>query len=535
MKKFFAFTLLFSLLAVPGFAKIPDKDIIIIYTNDVHCGFDDNVGYAGVEFYKHEMKKLTPYVTLVDAGDFVQGATIGTISNGRYIIEIMNAMNYDLAVPGNHEFDYGWSQFENFVKNLKCGFVACNLRDSKTGELLFKPYRIFTYGETKIAFVGACTPETLTKSIPSTFKDEEGNYIYDFDGDFTGEKICASIQKAVDDARSEGADYVIVLGHLGEYGDATEVWSAPFIAARTRNIDAFIDAHSHEITPALMIKNLDGKEIPITQGGTKLIRFGKVTINTEGKLTTELIEKVDGKDEKIESLIADIKARYEDSTKKKLTYSDFELRAMDDEKQWLVRNGETGLCNLIADAFLDSTFDRTNKAEIAFVNAGAMRTNLNSGDITFNDALSVLPFANTMCIAEVSGQTILDELEMGARLMPEKSGGFLHVSGMTYEIDTKIPTPVKLDDKNRMIGISGARRIKNAKVNGEPLDPKRIYKIAAANFVLFEGGDGHVFEGLKMLDKNYAVIADVLAAYLRKFDKLPERYRNAEGRITIIK
>ena len=534
MKKFFAAFLLILVFCVPSFAAKPDKDIIILYTNDVHCGVDDYIGYAGVEFYKHEMQKLTPYVTLVDAGDFSQGATIGTISNGRYIVEIMNAMNYDFAVPGNHEFDYGWSQFENFAQNLKCGFVSCNLRDLRTGELVLKPYKIFTYGKTKIAFVGACTPESIVKSTPSSFQDENGNYIYSFDGDLTGEKLIASIQKAVDEARNEGADYVILVGHLGEYDDTTEVWSAPYIAAHTRNIDLFIDGHSHEITPALTIKNLDGKETLITQTGTKLFRLGKLTINTEGVFKTELIESVESKDKNIEKVIADIKTRYEETLKAKISHTDFDLRAMDDQKEWLVRLGETNLCNLITDALLDSAIERDQKADVAFMNAGGIRENLMAGDITYNSVLTILPFGNTACIVEVSGQTILDELEMGARLLPGKSGGLLHVAGMTFDVDTKIPSSVQLDDKNRMIGISGERRIKNAKINGEDLDPKKKYKVVSPNYVLFGEGDGHIFADKTTIEKDYDVDADVFAHYLKKFETLPERYKNAEGRMKVL-
>ena len=206
MKKVLALVFLFALFCVPSWAAVPDKDIIILYTNDVHCGVDDNLGYAGFVWCVNEARKLTPYVTLVDVGDWAQGATIGAISQGRYILEIMNAIGYDIAVPGNHEFDYNWGQFESFARNLKCGFLSCNIRDLKTGQLIFKPYRILTYGDVKVAFVGATTPESIVKTTPYYFMDEEGNYLYGFDGDKTGEKLIASIQKAVDDARAEGAD-----------------------------------------------------------------------------------------------------------------------------------------------------------------------------------------------------------------------------------------------------------------------------------------------------------------------------------------
>ncbi|MBQ6969325.1 MAG: metallophosphoesterase, partial [Synergistaceae bacterium] len=183
MKKVFLLLLLVLTLCTTSSAALPDRDIVILYTNDVHCGVDENLGYAAFSFCAEEARKSTPYVTLVDAGDFAQGETIGSISQGRYIIQIMNQVGYDIVVPGNHEFDYGWAVFENFAKNLKSGFISCNMRDLRTGELIFKPYKILTYGSVKVAFVGVTTPESITKSTPSSFMDEDKNLIYDFDGE----------------------------------------------------------------------------------------------------------------------------------------------------------------------------------------------------------------------------------------------------------------------------------------------------------------------------------------------------------------
>ncbi|MBQ6971248.1 MAG: bifunctional metallophosphatase/5'-nucleotidase [Synergistaceae bacterium] len=538
MKKVFALLLLVPAMCVfagPSWSAAPDKDIVILYTNDVHCGVDDTLGYAGFMYCVNEARKLTPYVTLVDAGDFAQGAVIGTVSQGRYIVEIMNAIGYDIVVPGNHEFDYGWPMFEKFAGLLKSGFISCNIRDLRTGELIFKPYRILTYGDVKAAFVGVTTPESIVKSTPSFFKDENGQYIYDFDGDKTGAKLIASIQKAVDDARAEGADYVIVVGHLGEYEDVTEVWSAPYIAPRTRGIDAFIDGHSHEVTPGLVFKNLDSKDVVITQTGTKLTHVGKLTINTEGKISTELLAGFDGRDEATVKLVDSIKERLAGTMTRKLTFSSFDFPVKNDKNEWLMRNAETNICNLVADAFLASARETpTKKADIALVNAGAFRTRIPSGDITYKNVLDVLPFVNTMYICEVPGQSILDELEVGARLMPGKSGGFLHVAGMTYTIDSRIPTPVKLDDRNRLVGIEGERRVKDVKINGEALDPEKVYKVASSNYVLLEEGDGHLFRGAKVIEANYMTDDDALAHYIRDFQTLPERYRTAQGRITFI-
>ena len=535
MKKILLFTLLLAVMCLPSYGAAPDKDIVILYTNDVHCGVDDAIGYAGLSFYRQQMQKLTPYVTLVDAGDWAQGETMGMISQGRYIIPIMNALNYDLAVPGNHEFDYGWGMFEVFSRDLTCGSISCNLRDLRSSELVLTPYKIFTYGKVRVAFVGVCTPESLTKSTTTTFLDESGKRIYGFDEDSSGEKLIASIQKAVDDARAEGVDYVIVVGHLGEYDDITEEWSAPFIAARTRGIDAFIDGHSHEVTPSLIIKNADGKDTPITQSGTKLQNIGKVTIQTDGTVKTELVSSVESKDEKITALIQDIKARFEDTVKQHLSYTSFDLAVMDEKGTWLTRNGENILCNLATDSFLASAAEtKTGRADIALTNAGSVRANIKAGEIVFNDALSALPYYDTLCIAEVSGQTILDELEHGVRMMPKQFGGFLHASGLAYTIDTRIPSPVKVDDTNTMTDIIGERRVRDVKINGEDIDPEKIYTVVSTTFELMEGGDGHVFRGAKLIEPAYMIMSDALAHYLKKFDTLPERYRDFQGRITVI-
>ena len=536
MKKFFVLLSLFALICTPSFAKAPDNDIIILYTNDVHCGVDENIGDAGFAFCAEEARKQTPYVTLVDAGDWAQGGVIGAISQGRYILDIMNAVGYDIAIPGNHEFDYNWSQFENFAKNIKCGFISCNIRDLRTGELVFKPYKILTYGDVKVAFVGVTTPESITSSTPYYFMDDDGKFIHDFDGETTGQKLIASIQKAVDSARAEGADYVIVVGHLGEYEDVVDAWAVPFIAPRTKGIDVFIDGHSHEITPSLVFKNAESKDVIVTQTGTKLNNVGKLTISKEGKITTELINKVDGRNAKITALINEKKAIIDGALGEHLSHTSFDLLAKDEKGNWLVRANETNLCNLITDAFLDSAKrTKTGKADIAVNNAGGFRTDIKAGEIKYSDVLSVLPFNNTVCICEVPGQSLLDELELGAQGLPGNNGGFLHVAGMTYTVDSSIPTPVIVDDKNMLVAISGDRRVSDVKVNGEPLDPQKMYKVVSTSYVLYMKGDGHLFKGAKVIEPDYIAYDLTLVNYVKQFETLPEKYRNAEGRIKFVK
>ena len=120
------------LTASMGFAPMEalaaGEDIVILYTNDAHCAVDENIGYGGVALYKDQMEAQTPYVTLVDAGDAIQGAPIGTLSDGGYLIDIMNEVGYDFAVPGNHEFDYGMARFLDAGESLVAQAVQTTLR-----------------------------------------------------------------------------------------------------------------------------------------------------------------------------------------------------------------------------------------------------------------------------------------------------------------------------------------------------------------------------------------------------------------------
>ncbi|OUM58479.1 hypothetical protein PIROE2DRAFT_16221 [Piromyces sp. E2] len=513
--------------------KNPDNDIVIIYTNDVHGAVDEKIGYAGVSSYRKKVEENTPYVTLVDVGDAIQGATIGAISQGEYIIDIMNTMEYDIAVPGNHEFDYGMEQFQNLAKKLTCGYISCNFRNATTGQLILQPYQIMTYGDVKVAYVGIITPESFEKSNPASFMDSDGKYIFDFDGDTTGEKLYTSVQKAVDDAREQGADFVIAVGHLGEFTDITTEWTAQFVVEHTKGIDAFIDGHSHEVTPSYMQKNIEGKEIPITQSGTRLEYIGQVTIGKDGSLKTEIINsnQVPSKDPNITSFIEKIKSSYQDKLEEVLGHTEFNLYMTNEKGKWIIQKKETNLANLVLDAFL-SEAKEYGGADIALCNSGSIRASLPPGNIIYNDTLHVLPSNIGSCIYDVPGQTILDVLEMGARKFPDYNSGLLHTAGLTYSIDPYIPSTVTVDENNVFVGVSGDRRVHNVMVNNEPLDPDRTYRVITNNSIMRKKEDGFVFNGKELVNTNFALPSDLFINYIRKLNEIPDIYRIPQGRLT---
>ncbi|MBP3690911.1 MAG: bifunctional metallophosphatase/5'-nucleotidase [Schwartzia sp.] len=523
------FTLAFSAIAWAA-------DVVILHTNDIHCGVEDNVGVARLSQYKKDLKKQGLAVLLVDAGDAVQGAPIGKLSKGESIVNIMNAIGYDFLIPGNHEFDYGMEQFFRLNSLQKTKYFSCNFTDLRTGNLCLSPYKVVSAGGHKIAFVGVTTPETLATSTPKYFQDENGKFIYGFSEDNSGAKIYAAIQKAVDAAKAEGAEYVIVVGHLGVNGSIPK-WSSITIAENTRGVTAIIDGHSHEQFDTLMAKNKDGKDVLITQTGTKMQTVGKLVIHDDGTMTSTL-EKEDtlpNPDPKNLKVIEKENKKFEPILKQTVGEALVDLCERDPATgERRVRSQETNMGDFVADAFR-----AVLNTDIALVNGGSLRNKISKGVFTYQDILTAFPFGNMSSAVEVTGQTILDALELSAMNLPEENGGFLQVSGLTYEIHTYIDTPCKQDENTLFAGIDGERRVQNVLVNGKPIDPKATYTLASHDYMLLNQGDGYsMFGGCKLLQDRVKLDNQVLIDYI--VDTLGgtvgEQYDNpyGEGRIVIV-
>lgn len=578
-------------------AQAAAQDIVVLYTNDVHCGVDDNIGYAGLALYKKEMQAQTPYVTLVDAGDAIQGAPIGTLSDGGYIVDIMNYVGYDFAIPGNHEFDYGMPRFLELAGKMKCGYYSCNFMNLATGTPVLAPYKMFTYGDTQVAFVGVSTPESFTKSTPTYFQDANGNYLFGFCEGENGQALYNQVQVTVDAAIAQGADCVIMVGHLGNVGVSGE-WSSEAVIKNTTGIDAVIDGHSHE-TYDKTYPNKNGEQVVVTQTGTKLSNIGKMTIKPDGTITTEMVTAVpdagfttytvqkndslskiakktlgstqawpiiynanrdkirkpniitagtvltipggavateDGKfvDASTDAYIKQIQAQYSESLKTVLGNTSVALTVNDPATgQRAVRSAETNLGDLCADAYRYQL-----EADIGFMNGGGVRDSIVEGTITYNDTLKVFPFGNMGCVIEATGQQIKDALEMASKDCPTENGGFMQVSGLTYTIDTSIPSSVKEDEKGNFQGVSGAYRVSDIKVGEEPLDLNKTYTVASHNYMLKSGGDGMVmFNGCKVVKDDVMVDVDILSTYISEKlgGTVGAEYANpaGQGRITI--
>ena len=528
MKKFLAFLLALTMLLGVGAlaeedAPLFQQDVMVLFTSDVHCGIESNFGYAGLAMVRDAYKNAGYHVLLVDNGDSIQGEPVGTMTTGEANIKLMNAVGYDIATMGNHEFDYGMERFFELSKMANFPYVSCNF--NKGGELQFAPYVIKEFDGVKIAFVGISTPKTLTSSTPKYFQDENGNFIYGFFEDETGEGLYNAVQKAVDDARAEGATFVVALAHLGNEDECRPFTYADVIA-NTTGINALLDGHSHD-TNHVEMRN-KARETVLRQGcGTKMEGIGYLKIAAKNgamkagvmmwnnddfnatqlyQLDTDVTKAVAEATETLNAKLAEVVAK----TDVELTINDPVAKTEEGKPVRIIRNAETNLGDLCADAYR-----YVSGADIAFVNGGGIRVSIKEGDITLNDILKVHPFGNALCVCEATGQQILDALEFGAKDVPGEFGGFLQVSGLTYEIHTYLPSTVKMDEKRMFVGVEGEYRVKNVMVGGEPLDLEKIYTLASHNYMLQGQGDGYtIFEDNVYTQESVMLDNQVLITYI---------------------
>ena len=511
--------------AIPAIADTDDstssgESVYVLYTNDIHCEVS---GYPALAAYRAQLLENGENVVTVDAGDAIQGEAIGAQTKGSAIIDIMNTVGYDYAIPGNHEFDYSLSTFLDLTKNADFTYLSANFVDLQTGSTVFTPYAVKDFDGKKAAFIGICTPETYTKSTPVYFQDENGNYLYSF----SENTFYETIQNTIDQAREDGADIVIAVGHLGINGTASG-WKSTDVIANTTGIDVFIDGHSHETIANNIYQNKDGEDVPLTSTGTKFDNFGIMKIQMDASdasndisITAQLLhpsevtydsseaasEAYHSVQNKIDHYNQELSYLYE-----VLGTAETELTINNAEGVRRIRSGETNLGDFVADAYRSIC-----QADIALVNGGGIRASVSAGDVTRKSLMDVNPWSNAMCVIEASGQQILDALEHGARNLPEENGGFLQVSGLTYDIDTWKESPVIMDEQGTFQSIDPAkeRRITNVKVNGQALEPNKMYTVCGSVYTLQNSGDGFtMFKNDKVVAQdNLPTDATMLISY----------------------
>ena len=510
------------------FAK-DSETIVILYENDVHCAVE---GYSKLAAMKNELKSEYEYVGVVSSGDFVQGGTLGAVSKGEYIVELMNLVGYDAIAPGNHEFDYTISRLTELYELSETKYISCNFAKIGEEKTYFEPYTIVSYGDVDIAYIGIITPETITSARPSQFRNENGEIIYTFNES----RLYELVQESIDEATEDGADYVIALSHIG-YDESGELNDVTDVIENTDGLDVVLDAHSHSVIEEKIVKDKSGDDVLLTSTGTGFENIGKLTI-ANGEFDTELVktETYTKTDADVDAYIAEINESYAELGNRKIGESKVELITHNEEGTRLVRTAETNLGNLCSDAL----FFVTN-ADVSYVNGGGLRAPIKSGDMTFNDIYSVFPFNNRIVTAEITGQVLLDMLEMSMISYPQEDGAFPHMSGITFSVNKSIPSSIKVDENGFFTKVDGDYRVYDVKVldkesgNYKALELDKKYILAAADYYILNFGSGmSMFKDAKVVESEGMLDVEVLERYIT--DNLNgvigEEYKDVVNRIT---
>lgn len=509
------------------------SDVTILYTNDVHTYIDKQspkLTYAAIADLKQSYQNAGKEVLLVDAGDHVQGTAYGSMDEGASIIKLMNAAGYDVATPGNHEFDYGMDRAKAIMKEADFPYLSCNWVDLRTTLRVLPSVKVFVRGGRRIAFVGVTTPETFTKSTPAYFMDKaQRKYIYDIQGGEDGKKLYDAVQKAIDKAKLL-ADVVIGLGHLG-VDPSSSPWTSEEVIAHTSGFDAFIDGHSHTVMENKQVQDASGKAVTLTQTGSYFANVGEMTIAADGTITTKLIPTHEGMDAGIAAMQTSWVNTVDDMLGEKIAVGDSDFYVSDPATgKRRIRSAETNLGDFVADGIY-TYFNEVEKlhCDVAIMNGGGIRADVPAGDWTFKTCKQVSPFGNVACLMSVTGKQIQDALEFAARFAGEdgkENGGFLQVAGATYEIHTDIPNTVQTDEKNVWIGsATGTPRVQNVKIYDKasgsylPLDPGATYALAGMNYTLRNLGDGFaMFDGAELIKDYVSEDYLVMSTYAMIFD-----------------
>ena len=523
-------------------------DIVIIHINDVHCYLNDSIGYDGLALYLDEIRKNYTNVLTVDVGDHIQGNVLGAISSGSAIIKLMNKIGFNVSILGNHEFDYGIDQLLKLEKNILSRYICANFLYRKNKTTVFEPFKIIEIGGKKIAFIGVVTPTTLIKTYLSTIKDEDGKLKYDFLQGNNGKDLAEAIQKYINQVKEENnADYVILLTHLGM---KDEEYTSDGLLSNLEGVDAILDGHTHKIY-TVTSKDKNGKDIHISQTGTKLKRIGKIILMQNDTIITENIEEIPEPfnvigakkvfrnhkyiwvNEEISNFIEQLWKEYDEELNIQVGYSNFDFIVMPeggDSSTNECRIKECTLGNLLADALKDA-----GNAEISFLNGGSIRNNMKKGNLTGSQIINVSPYFNNIVVKEISGQAILDALEFGISEYPTPSTSFLQVSGITFDIDPNINNIVWTDENDKFINVTGKRKVFNVKINGVNLDIEKKYNASLTEYIA-SGGDGFsMFANFNVTNESVFTDTDALNNYIQNTLKgeIPEKYKYYQGRINI--
>lgn len=527
MRKFSLFLVLVLIAVLFTAAQAQDETftLTLIHTNDTHAAHEPNSngdgGAARLASVVNQVRASADNVLLVDAGDRFTGTLFHTQFLGADQVQIMNALGYNVMTLGNHEFDNGDEVLGQFLDGISFPAVVANIDVANSAPLAGKLVNstVIDVNGQQIGFVGLITADTAFSSSPSDAVVFNADY-------------AAAANAAAAELVAQGVNKIILLTHTGIMADET------FVGA-LENIDAVIGGHSHTLFSntyaaasgeyPLAFETPAGTTVYYGQAGANGLYVGvmELEFDAEGNVVnaggdTVFLSRFITPDAEVEALVTTLAAEIEELRNTPINATTETLLVGD---RAVCRTEECNLGNLIADAMRAET-----DAQIAFMNGGGVRANIEPGDITLGEVLTVHPFGNIISTFSIKGADVIAALENGVSglrvengvlLRDGNPGRFLQVSGLRYSFDPNLEV--------------GSRITKVEVLNeaGEyvAIDPEAVYSAVTLNF-LRTGGDGFTVFAENAIDPydfgrvDYEATAAFLAA------NSPINYA-VEGRITI--
>ena len=457
------------LLSIQAYAQ--SFDLRILHVNDLH-GFAEAYkplgsreplgGVAYLAGRVNALRRGQPTLVLA-AGDMIQGNNWANMSQGESVIEAMNAMQFDVMVLGNHEFDFGQAVLKKRISEAAFPVLCANVE----GLDRVKPFIIKEWSGVRVGIIGVVTEETPVATHPRNVSG------------LTFLPVAETVEKSVRDLKNR-ADMIIVLSHIGHAADRA-------LAEKVKGIDVIVGGHSHtrvlrpvRVGDTLIVQAWEhGKALGVLD---LTIRDGRV-VGYDGRL--EAIKPQPGsEDPKILAIVERQRQRVDRILNDRIGEAMIDL---DGEN---VRKRETNLGNFIADIMR-----QVSKADAALINGGTIRTNISRGEVRIKDVYSVLPFDNYIVAITLTGKAIAEALEHGVSGIEEGEGRFPQVAGLTFAYAPSAPK---------------GSRIGEILIAGKPLDPGREYSVATNDF-LAVGGDGYrSFAEAVKSSKTFSVVGGAL-------------------------
>ncbi len=525
-----------ALALAAGFsgAAYADFSLTLLHFNDFHSRFESITGsdsncnadgeakgecFGGIARLKTAIDTQRAAATaagenvvVFSAGDEFQGSLFYTQYKSSIIADFFNDLDIDLAATGNHEFDDGPAEFAKYIDAVEHPIIGGNFDVSNEPLLAGKitGVVVLNVGGEKIGVIGALAEDTVETSSPGD------NVRFESAIEYT-----RGAAKALNDA---GITKVILLSHLGLPTDLK-------VAAAVSGVDLIVGGHSHTLLSntdekaagpyPTLAANPDGVNVPIVQAGAYAKYLGqlKITWDDAGNVI-----KAEGN-----PIILDASVTPDAGFLERVATAAAPLEALKAEvvgsataeivgDRNVCRVMECGMGNLVADAQLDRVADQG--VTISIANSGGLRANIDAGEITMGEVLTVLPFSNTLATFEISGADIVAALENGASQIEEVAGRFPQVAGLKYTFDKSKPAGSRISDVLVKEGDAWV-----------PIDPAKTYGAVTNNYVR-GGGDGYEMFATKAVNAYDfgPPLERVVADYIAKLGGAYTPY--TDGRIT---